>query len=435
MSDKEKAKAYDEALEIARKSWADNKEDGFKDYRKFLESMFPELAESEDEEDERIRKALIDLVSTVGEFYLPKLETRNKMLAYLEKQKVFSNGEGIYYYHSDGNYTFIGTGEVEPGEPLKTENNRVDLLGATPCVEKQKEQEPWKVGDSAYFTPDKETPIAKKEQKPLTDFEAAIYSYLSDDTSGKFSKEVMHKCAVERAKVLLELARKEQKTVDYDEELKKCKENPLYFYDKYVKIKLKEQKPVDYDHEMWKNCEANFEGGKKEVIDHPEKYGLTKQKSAECERQPEFKEVEYNFRGEKVKVIRPFFRDDKGREFSTTGRDTDLTWSVLREWCKIKGITPYDLYPRAEWSEEDYHWEGLVQLLRNYQKTIDRKSNNMAYEDVECYIAWLKSLRPSWKPSEEQMTALLELVTLSYADFDQEVLQSLYNDLKKFKGE
>lgn len=40
--------------------------------------------------------------------------------------------------------------------------------------------------------------------------------------------------------------------------------------------KQKEQKPVDYDHEMWKNCEANFEGGKKEVIEHPEKYGLQK---------------------------------------------------------------------------------------------------------------------------------------------------------------
>lgn len=33
-----------------------------------------------------------------------------------------------------------------------------------------------------------------------------------------------------------------EKTVDYDKELKKCKENPLYFYDKYVKVKMKDQK-------------------------------------------------------------------------------------------------------------------------------------------------------------------------------------------------
>jgi hypothetical protein len=49
-----------------------------------LETLIPELKESE---DETVRKALIDLVSTVGEYYLPKLEVRNKMLAYLEKQK------------------------------------------------------------------------------------------------------------------------------------------------------------------------------------------------------------------------------------------------------------------------------------------------------------------------------------------------------------
>ena len=36
---------------------------------------------------------------------------------------------------------------------------------------------------------------------------------------------------------------KEQKPVDYEAELKKCKDNPLYFYDKYVSIK---QKPAEW---------------------------------------------------------------------------------------------------------------------------------------------------------------------------------------------
>lgn len=34
----------------------------------------------------------------------------------------------------------------------------------------------------------------------------------------------------------------EQKPIDYNKELKKCRENPLYFFVKYVKPKLKEQK-------------------------------------------------------------------------------------------------------------------------------------------------------------------------------------------------
>ena len=33
----------------------------------------------------------------------------------------------------------------------------------------------------------------------------------------------------------------EQKEIDYNEELKKCKDNPLYFFNKYVTVKLKEQ--------------------------------------------------------------------------------------------------------------------------------------------------------------------------------------------------
>ena len=39
---------------------------------------------------------------------------------------------------------------------------------------------------------------------------------------------------------------KEQKPVDYAEELQKCKKNPLYFYDKYVKIKLKPAEWSEY---------------------------------------------------------------------------------------------------------------------------------------------------------------------------------------------
>lgn len=74
MSIEEKAKAYDEALEQARKYMA-------KGYDVLMPEIFPELRESE---DERIRKALIDGVSQIrckGDV------TREQMIAYLEKQK------------------------------------------------------------------------------------------------------------------------------------------------------------------------------------------------------------------------------------------------------------------------------------------------------------------------------------------------------------
>ena len=125
--------------------------------------------------------------------------------------------------------------------------------------------------------------------------------------------------------------------------------------------KQKEQKPVDYDHEMWKNCEVNFEGGKKEVIEHPEKYGLQKQ---------------------------------------------------------------------AEWSEED---EKFFELLRAALYQIKVRIGKDEYDKA---VARLKSLRPSWKPSEEQMKQLKYEIDSYYEDYPElrhqrSVLESLYNDLKK----
>ena len=42
----------------------------------------------------------------------------------------------------------------------------------------------------------------------LTEFEATLLSYLSDDTSGELDKETMHKCVKARAAELLKLAKK-----------------------------------------------------------------------------------------------------------------------------------------------------------------------------------------------------------------------------------
>ena len=171
------------------------------------------------------------------------------------------------------------------------------------------------------------------------------------------------------------------------------------------------EKPVDYDHEMWKNCEANFEGGKKEVIDHPEKYGL--QKPAE------WSEVELEFRGEKVTVKRQFYRDNKGRGYSTAELDEEVAWNALRAWCEKKGISLYDLYPKVEWSEED------EEMVRFYENDYDNNLGNMPMCDVienrikfkDWLLNRLSSLRPSWKPSGELLEALHTAAYLPEMEF------------------
>ena len=125
--------------------------------------------------------------------------------------------------------------------------------------------------------------------------------------------------------------------------------------------KQKEQKLVDYEHEMWKNCEANFEGGKKEVIEHPEKYGLQKP---------------------------------------------------------------------AEWSEEDK--EMLEYVIGDVNDAKQLFATKEAIDLCDKEITWLKSLRPSWKPSEEQM----EAVKHAYNSFPNDCptksnLRLLYHDLEK----
>lgn len=80
----------------------------------------------------------------------------------------------------------------------------------------------------------------------------------------------------------------------------------------------------------------------------------------------------------------------------------------------------------VEWSEEDVrHLYNIIFAVKNTY------NNNKDYKVK--LISWLKSLRPSWKPSEEQMVALDEYIYAKYPDtekYDKAVL-SLRDDLMK----
>ena len=155
-------------------------------------------------------------------------------------------------------------------------------------------------------------------------------------------------------------------------------------------------------HVPWYDYQKSKEAGYT-IVPNEEYEQLIKQK----EQKPALSEVELLFRGEKVTVKRPFYRDNKGRGYSTTEEDEETAWNALRAWCEKKGISLYDLYPKAEWSEED------ADMLNCCISSIEEaKENRYAYKETDgdtSYdreIDWLKSLRPSWKPSEEEMKAL-----------------------------
>ncbi len=81
MTQEEKAKAYDKAIERAKSLIGDTiiEESG----QHLAETIFPELKESE---DERIRKSLISYLHGLGEFDYPDKKTYNNWLVWLEKQ-------------------------------------------------------------------------------------------------------------------------------------------------------------------------------------------------------------------------------------------------------------------------------------------------------------------------------------------------------------
>jgi hypothetical protein len=92
---------------------------------------------------------------------------------------------------------------------------------------------------------------------------------------------------------------------------------------------------------------------------------------------------------------------------------------------KLHSLSPK---PKPEWNEED---ERLLNIIIDI---LDREEHNghLSHDDLKNCVKLIKSFRPQphWKPSEEQMDALLWCVEhLGIAD--NHVLESLYNDLKK----
>ena len=154
----------------------------------------------------------------------------------------------------------------------------------------------------------------------------------------------------------------------------------------------------------------------------------------------EWDDVELTFRGEKVKVKRQFFRDDKGRKYSTTEQDEDAAWYALRSWCEKKGVSLYELYPRNEWSEEDENrFDNLCRIIRKAEGWNEVSKN--------VFITWLKEnlFQSKQKWSEEDSMILTEVTSIILDDVNRanskeeekhleylaSKLQSLYSKPKK----
>ena len=90
----------------------------------------------------------------------------------------------------------------------------------------------------------------------------------------------------------------------------------------------------------------------------------------------------------------------------------------------LKSLRPQ---PKQEWNEEDeLKRDNLIGLIEEIKRQPLKR-----LEDWDGYINWLKSLRPSWKPSEEQVIALRWVLNNIPYNMHKEHICHLYEQLKE----
>ena len=176
------------------------------------------------------------------------------------------------------------------------------------------------------------------------------------------------------------------------QDLKREYFNGHSFENMFPKEKQKEQKPESCD---CSRDEESYTNGIHHVLMNPEAYGLIKQKPAE-------------------QLGGTFTSYDMAKTF-TEGQNYVIAHPEKFGLCKP-----------AEWSEEDK--DKVVQYLH------DRDGGMLWSKATDITRDILDMLRPSWKPSENQMEAIENVIKCELSaglHTRANILQTLQNDLKK----
>lgn len=343
-----------------------------------LETLIPELHESE---DEKTRKALIEALKTsetVGElkFILPE-PMREDAIAYLEKQKHSLNFDAISSWLRDRASRYVN-GEynefhhcIEYDGTINVERLIADLKVAVDSgtfdIHEQKEQKPWEWGEEE----------AKILDSIIDDYEKAAKSFCGYD--GKIG--------------LLRAIR----DGEYDLPKRECGEE-----DEKIRNEILEYFTITRARDFVANPE------RQKWISYIEK---------QKERKPEWSEEDERMLSRCIKSVEcsKQFADS---ETYKAAKDVEMNW--------LKSLPErFNLEPKQEWNEED---EKMLTSFLHKVEVCDLLTNK---ENV-WIVKRLKSLRPKphWRPSEEQMRAL-KVVVDQHWDVDGDALYSLYIELKE----
>jgi len=309
----------------------------------------------------------------------------------------------------------------------------------------------------AYLEKQKEIPTDAKQERVIKAARRVLNNWLYGDVNADVSGDLTElEYAIREYDG--EEKQKEQKPLDYDNELEKAADNYAeQFKDNgtdYTEIrdaykagafyaKLKEQKHAEWNPQP-ESLEALMYAieGKWEMI-KPTSYlsrrledlydGLVNTYNVDETFLAELPKTAYSAKDiEELRALKDKIEasmDEKPAE-SIEGLDAFVEW--FEKQCKAyeielphRGYDIYglckDIYNRlnssntAEWSEED------EKIMQTMIKDGDLKPSE---------IAWLKSLRPRWKPSEDMIKALEKAIVRAHSAEDIPVLTELRDKLK-----
>lgn len=415
----EKAKRYDEALKAAIAAHKD--ED--RHLKATLERIFPELKESD---NERISKALIHLISEQDGFLTAINGISIKdILAWLDKQggrKPVDNQftleqASVLDTHID---KFIGQKPADKAEPkfkvgdwIVTDNQTVLLID--------------KIYEYDYYVIDTNNWLPYKYTIKVADEKCHLWS-IADAKDGDVLAVTMYP---EGTRIILDLAA------------------TMYHEGTGTWIGIF-KKQDDCDCGFSSHCFVNTEGiFKQDGYNH----GNEKAAHPATKEQREFlfakmKEASYEWDAEKKELKKieqaniNWSREDEQNLNATLSYIND---ECLRRWLKdalhkwLKDIFHAKYYNHV-WSEEDSRILNAVigDIQERHPEAMwEINTGNTAAVSTGYIIDWLKHLkeRHSWKPTDEQMTALKESCDEHWEPDGLDPLYTLYQDLKKIKGE
>ena len=403
MTQEEKAKAYDEALERAKYY---QKENG----SAVISAIFPELKESE---SEKIRRAIIEHFAGSHSCMFPyKGFTKEQILAWLEKQgetkeTICDKCKKDQSFHSCQDIMTLGRCYIEG---MNSSNNL---------------EPKFKVGDWVVYDKYDKNDVDKivKFDNDKVSFESGEWLYinqLNEDCKLWTIKDAKDgDVLINWNNTAFIFKTIEDETVKFH----------IAYNEKWEAIKtpstiLSHMGLPEPQFEFHPATKEQHDTLMKAMADEGWEFDFKKKELTKIGQKPvEWKQENIEelteFENAMMHIGGSFFGENAGLDPNDT--------ETIKEQAELL----LELAPKQEWSEEDEHRvKDTIYFLdtakKHYASTVE----------LDACIDWLESIKykvqPQWKPSDKQMNALdstLQYSQVSHSSFEH--LNSLFNDLKK----